>query len=157
MGKISVETDKVFKISLDGYDVDTATPEQCSVHSGFDYPKVEEELEGYEEITMPSSISAGFTVLKTVTHNYGYKPNVLVYVYIIDKDEILYGVDTEFEMLPFIFTDPVFLYYDYDVSTTDLKIGIQYFDIWGGGDLTPGEGSPAGKKIGLKWQVWVND
>lgn len=157
MGKTSQENDKMFKVSLSGYDVDTATPEQCAVHSGFDYPKIEEHLEGYEEVTIPNSVPAGFTVLKTITHNYGYKPNVLVYIQIIDKDPALYGTDADFMMLPYFFVDPAFLWYEYEITTTQLKIGLRYEDTLGGGNLTPGSGSPAGKKVAFKWQVWVND
>jgi len=150
MGKISVETDNVFKISLPGYDVNTATPEQCAVHSGFDYPKIEESLEGYEEITLPSSISPGVTTLKTITHNYGYVPNVLVYIDTLGGG--LYG--TQFEILPYIFTTPVDLWYEYDVTSTQLKINIHFADIFGGGATTY---PPAGDTVGFKWQVWVND
>lgn len=152
MGKISVETDKIFKIALPGYDVETATPEQCAVHSGFDYPKIEEHLEGYEEITMSNSIPTGTSVLKTITHNYGYKPNVLIYVYIIDPVPSLYN--TTFTMLPYLFSDPLVMWYDYEVTNTEVKIE---FIRSGSGELTPGDDSPAGKKIGFKWKVMVND
>ena len=157
MGKTSVESDKMFKVSLVGYNAQEATPEQCAVHSGFDYPKIEEHLEGYEEVTIPNTVSAGFTVLKTVNHNYGYKPNVLVYIRIIDKDSALYGTDADFMMLPYFFIDPAILWYEYDVTTTQLKIGLKYEDLFGGGDETPGAVGPAGKKVAFKWQVWVND
>ena len=150
MGKISVETDRVLKISLPGYNADTATPEQCAVHSGFDYPKIEEDLEGYEEVTLPSSIAPGTTVLKTITHNYGYKPNVLVYIDTLSGG--IYG--TQFEILPYIFTTPVDMWYDIEVTNTQLKIVLKFADIFGGGtSIYP----PAGETVGFKWQVWVND
>ena len=95
MAKISVENDNAFKVSLPGYDVDTATPEQCAIHSGFDYPKIEENLEGYEAVTLPNSISAGTTDIKVITHNYGYIPNAFVFIFegIIPRcDSIQYRV-----------------------------------------------------------------
>lgn len=155
MAKISVENDKMFKVSLPGYDVDTATPEQCAVHSGFDYPKIEEHLEGYEAVTLPNSISAGTTDIKVITHNYGYIPNAFVFMKVLSPDVILYN--TEFAMLPYFLFDPPLLYYTYEITTTQLKIQIVYDDIFGPGPLTVGEGSPAGTQVGFKWQVWVND
>lgn len=156
MGKISVETDKVFKISLPGYDVDTATPEQCAVHSGFDYPKIEESLEGYEEVTLASTIPGGTHILKIITHNYGYKPNALVFI--DTKGAIVF--DTDFDILPYAFTDPIFYWFDFEVTDTELKIEFIYNDpgMPFGGDLVVDPGySPAGETVGFKWQVWVND
>lgn len=150
MGKISDETDNVFRISLLGYDVYSATPEQCAIHSGFDYPKIEEDLEGYEIITVPSSLPEGTTVLKTVTHNYGYIPNALVYI-----DTNPYGSGgTNFEILPYLFFIPVIMWYDMEVTSTQLKMT---FENQTGGVVGEGSGSPAGEDIGFKWQVWVND
>ena len=150
MPKISVENDKVFKVSLPGYDVDTAIPEQCAIHSGFDYPKVEESLEGYEEVTIPTTIPVGKTRIKTITHNYGYIPCVLVFLSILEPDPIL--ANTEFAMLPFFLFDPPMMYYQYDITPTELQINIvSVFE------STEGEGSPAGTQVGFKWQVWVND
>lgn len=155
MGKISVETDQAFLVTLSGYDVKNAEPEQFAVHSGFDYPKIEESLEGYEAVTLPSSIPDGTTDIKVINHNYGYIPNTLVFMEVLEPDEILYN--TEFAMLPYFLYDPPFLYYTYEITTTQLKIQIVYDDAFGFGPLTPGDGSPASTEVGFKWQVWVND
>jgi len=148
MGKISVETDDAFKVTLPGYDVETATPEQCAIHSGFDYPKTEEGDTEYIELTTSSSLAAGTTVLKTVTHDLGYIPNVLVY---IDVDPSNTGL-SEFSILPYIFTTPAFAWFDIEVTTTQLKItfenqsGGAWSGMW-----------PASSNLGFKYQIWVND
>lgn len=149
MGKISVETDNIFRVSLPGYDVFTATPEQCSVHSGFDYPKIEETLEGYELVTAPNTIGTGTTVLKTITHNLGYIP--FFQVFLDDVDDVY---NTEFAKLPFTEGVPVYWVYYVIPSTTQLQIGI--YNSGDGGDITAPD-MPAGKRVGLKWAIWIND
>lgn len=153
MAKISVENDKIFRVSLPGYDVSTATPEQCALHSGFDYPKIEEHLEGYEVITMPSSIPEGANTVLTINHNYGYVPSWLVYL-----DDIDNNMNTEFARLPFTQAMPADWEFRVDSTTTQLKIVFYYVDIWGVGNMTPTDyPNIPGKRFGFKWQVWVND
>jgi hypothetical protein len=154
MGKISVETDNVFKIALPGFSVDDATPEQCAVHSGFDYPKIEENFAKYEVVTLPSSIPVGTTTIKSISHNYGYIPNAMVFISVLEPDPMLYN--TDFAMLPFFLTDPPFMWYQFSITSTALNIEF-VFDPFFGGPLTPGEGSPAGTDVGFKYQIWVND
>lgn len=153
MGKISVETDKIFKISLSGYDAETVTPEQCPVHSGFDYPKIEEQFEGYSTATVPTSVPEGNTTLITITHNYGYKPSWLVFL-----DDIDNNLTTNFARLPFTEAVPVDWFFAVEPSTTDIKIVLHYDDIWGVGNMTPTDyPNIAGKRFAFKYQVWVND
>ena len=49
MASISTEDDKIFRVSISGEDVHTSEPEDFSVHSGFDYPKMEESFVGIVE------------------------------------------------------------------------------------------------------------
>ena len=60
-------------------------------------------------------------------------------------------------MLPYFLVDPPFLYYTYEITTTQLKIQIVYDDMFGSGPITVVEGGLAGTQVGFKWQVWVND
>lgn len=82
-------SDYGLKISLPGYDVSTATPEQCSVHSGYTSPKIDtsqgDALDntnpqhyGTVTVTFVNSPPSGTdTVLFTIPHNYGYIPSFL--------------------------------------------------------------------------------
>lgn len=153
MGKISVENDKIFKISLPGYDAKDATPEQCSVHSGFDYPKIPEQLEGYNIITMASSIPEGDNVVLTIDHNFGYTPCWLVYLDDIDDNFV-----TEFARLPFTEALPIDWQFRVDMSSTQMKIIFMYDDIWGVGNMTTTDypNIPT-KRFAFKYQIWVND
>jgi len=153
MGKISLETDKIFRISLPGYNVHTATPEQCAVHSGFDYPKIEESLEGYDIITMPSSMPAGANTVLTIDHNYGYIPSWLVYLDDIDDNMV-----TEFARLPFTEALPVDWQFRVDMTTTQMKIVLYYVDILGVGNMTAADyPNIAGQRFAFKYQIWIND
>jgi len=63
------------KISLPGYDVRTATPEQCAVHTDYPPPLIEESMIGTLAYTFNSNLSAGATRnLLTKAHGYSYKP-----------------------------------------------------------------------------------
>lgn len=156
MGKISTETDKIFRVSLPGYDVETATPEQCAIHSGFDYPKIEENLEGVISVTTPSSIPYGETFIETIDHNLGYVPCVLIFT------DTKFDTQGNYTILPSIFLGTsylgiVFWRYDFDVTATQVKLKIVYEDIFGLGALGPGTNSPAGITVKFKYQIWVND
>ncbi len=153
MGKISVETDSVFRVSLPGYDVETATPEQCSIHSGFDYPKIEEHLEGYNIVTMASSIPAGDNTVLTIDHSYGYVPSWLVFL-----DDIDDNLTTNFARLPFTEALPIDWYFKVEMSTTQMKIVLHYDDLGGVGNMTSVDyPTIPGKRFAFKWQCWVND
>lgn len=69
----------VAKVSLDGYDVKTATPEQCSIHS--DYPPLKAKLGQTRphiallDVDFSAVITQNLTQnLYTVDHGYGYVP-----------------------------------------------------------------------------------
>jgi hypothetical protein len=149
VAKISDEDDKVFRVSLPGYDVHTAEPEECAIHSGFDYPKIEESLEGYTEVTIPDTLGTGDTVLVTINHNYGYIPFWMVYM-----DDIDDNFETEFAKLPYTEGVPVFWLFYVVPSTTQLKICVYNSGDWG--DIEAPD-LPAGIDVGFKWACWVND
>lgn len=149
MGKTSVETDEVFRVSLPGKGIESAVPEDFTVHSGFDYPKIEEHLEGYVTVTAPNTIGTGTTVLATIDHDYGYIPFYQVFL-----DDIDNVYNTEFAKLPFTQEVPVYWIYYVVPSTTQLKICIFNSGVFGN-IVAPN--MPAGKRVAFKYQVWVND
>lgn len=67
------------KVSLPGYDVHTATPEECAVHSGYISPKVKvnqtPDHSGTYSFTCPGNVTPGtvYNIL-TVAHGYNYVP-----------------------------------------------------------------------------------
>lgn len=145
MGKISVETDKVFRISLPDKDISSTDPLDFAVHSGFDYPKMEEDFVGYFSFTFPGSVSAGEYSIKTVTHNLGYMPMSLTFIGDVG------GVPSDsFARLPinvYPYSAGSFLAYS---TTTEFKIVanlVTPFDI----------AEVAGKTYNFKYQIWIND
>lgn len=75
----------VVKVSLPGYSVQTATPEQCSIHSS--YPPLKAKLG--QSIPHIATLLVDFTAtvtqnvthtLLTVPHNYGYIPASLSHI-----------------------------------------------------------------------------
>ena len=79
----------LFKVSLPGYDVKTARPEQCAVHSGYNMPKIDMALDNFKSFTVnfvhevPGPSVAG-TALETIIfqkeHDYNYVPQCWVEV-----------------------------------------------------------------------------
>lgn len=69
-----------FKISLPGYSVETATPEQCSIHSSYDSLKVKVDNTnpqlGNITVTFQDNPGVGTYQLYQVKHSYGYEPDV---------------------------------------------------------------------------------
>ena len=70
------------KVALPGYDVSTATPEQCAIHSGYASPKVKIDADprhyGTVRITFNSNPPNGVdTTLYTIAHGYSYTPMAL--------------------------------------------------------------------------------
>lgn len=68
-------------VTLPGYDYDTATPEQCAIHSKYSNPLIEDNKTPERAATFtylfPGSVTAGTTTnILTVTHNLGYVPMV---------------------------------------------------------------------------------
>jgi len=145
MGKISVDNDKAFRVSLPGYDVKTATPEQCAVHSGFDYPKMEEDLVGYEEYTVPASPSVTTYNILAVDHNLGYKP--MSQCFVEDVDGVF---SSEFATLPYLVETFFGTYFTCYTTTTQFKIDLIIGDTMTGALM-------ANKKFNFKWQCWIND
>lgn len=146
VGKISTETDSVFRASLPTKDVFSTSPEDFSVHSGFDYPKMEENLVGTTSFTFPATVSVGETAILTVTHNLGYLPMSLVFI------EDVGGVPSSntFSFLPcsfFPYSQGSFRAY---TTTTQFKIIADVLD-------TDDANQVQGKTYKFKYQIWVND
>lgn len=75
-------SDYGLKVSLPGYDVNTATPEECAIHSAYASPKVKIDATprhyGTVRITFNSDTPNNVdTAVYTVPHGYGYTPMVL--------------------------------------------------------------------------------
>lgn len=142
MSKISVDTDKVFRISLPGKDVNSTDPLDFAVHSGFDYPKIEEDLVGTYEYTVPATLTTGTKGVLTVTHNLGYIPCAVCFME--DLDNI---TPTEFATLPFYegFSGNYFQAY-----STSTQFKIEFYV-----DFTASDWR--GKDFKFKYQIWVND
>lgn len=66
------------KISLEGFDVTSATPEQCSVHSSYDSFKIglfaPSPLEGNILVSFQDEPAAGTYPIYTINHQYNYIP-----------------------------------------------------------------------------------
>lgn len=68
------------KISLPGYAVESATPEQCSIHSSYNSLKVKEDSSnpqlGNIIVTFKDNPGVGTYPIYSVNHNYGYVPDI---------------------------------------------------------------------------------
>ena len=90
MARQSTPTDGAFIITLDGYDTDTATPEQCAFHSGFDYPKIKEANEVYIEVSWTTAFPVGRTNILTRTFDdNGYDHSHVAW---LNLDSVVSGV-----------------------------------------------------------------
>jgi hypothetical protein len=114
-------SDYGIKISLPGFDVDTATPEQCALHSAYACPKVKLNQTpahfGTYTHTFGSNPADGVTVLKSVVHGLGYKPMHFVLI----KDTV--GGDTITLPLPGAYGTANQIYAR--STTTTLNISLQ--------------------------------
>lgn len=145
MGVISTSDDKVFISSLPGYSPITGDQEDMTVHSGFDYPKMEEDLVGTVNYTVPVYTSDQTYTVETVTHNLGYMP--LCQCFVEDLDGAMV---TEFATLPI--TDGV-TGSGFSCYTTTTAFVIVYKA------QSSIMGSPQwdGDEFKFKYQVWCND
>jgi hypothetical protein len=96
VAKTSTDTDGVFRVSLSGESAFSTDMLDFSVHSGFKYLQMEEDLVGIESYTVPSSLSAQTYNILTVTHGLGYAP--LSQTFMEDVDEV---TGTQFANLPY--------------------------------------------------------
>lgn len=106
------------KVSLPGYDVKTATPEQCSVHSDYANPKVKvAQTPAHFNIftkSWSSNPGAGETTLLTVAHGYSYVPAVVCFI------KYASGGNNYFQPLPY--GTPAYQYQAYSNSTNFIII-----------------------------------
>lgn len=115
-------SDYGIKISLPGYDVKTATPEQCVIHSGYACPKMKlgqtpAHFGTYTKV-WASDPGDGVTVLKTINHALGYKPMIAV---MINFDRT---GDGDIVMMPLPAQGGLSLQIYAYATTADLKIAI---------------------------------
>lgn len=111
------------KISLPGYDVKIATPEQCAIHSGYPSPKIKTTASpahfGITDYTFSSDPANGTHNLLSIAHGYsGYIPAALVFV-----KNYPFANDL-FHQLPFVIDEVAYdaqtiIYY---TNSTHLKI-----------------------------------
>lgn len=159
MGKISKENDNIVKVTLPGYDISNATVEQCAIHSGFDYPKIEEQLEGRISVTIPNTLyTKKKNLIATIPHNYGYKPFFFIFFDPMDNDtqafkttfaDITYGMSyVGNSTLLNCYVDDTNLY----IYLSLMVYGVPEETISG---TTPG--LPMNSTVGFKYQIWVND
>ena len=107
-------------VTLPGYDVQTATPEQCAVHSDYPSPKIEENHWGvlgpYTFGSNPGTSTT--TVMYTVPHGYSYVPACFVYANQVGQSS--YGI------LPSTFSQsPIVEQFIAYADTTNLTIAFQ--------------------------------
>lgn len=142
MGKISVESDKVFRITLPGKNINSTDMLDYAVHSGFDYPKMEEDNVGTYTYTVPATLTAGTKAVLTINHNQGYIPCAECFMEDVD------GVTpSKFATLPFYegFSGNYFQAY-----TTATQFKIEFIVGWTDSDWR-------GHDFTFKYRVWVND
>jgi hypothetical protein len=75
----------VIKVALPDFDVKTATPEQCAIHSAYNCPKVDATKDHFLTIPVtflsepPQDLTAGVTtttILHSFPHEYNYQPQL---------------------------------------------------------------------------------
>ena len=73
-------------ITLPGYDVATATPEQCSIHSDYESIKLATDKSpehfGTLNYTFTSEPSSGITNIFSIDHGCSYIPMVMAYTFV---------------------------------------------------------------------------
>jgi len=145
MGKVSVDGDNIFKITLPGYDEGTATPEQCVYHSGFVYEFIKDGLEGYLTYTTPSTFTANTTYTAAeIEHGLGYVPEFQVFI-----EDPYYGFGDLFAELPYRY-DGVAVRFKARINDTKLQILLVHF---GDSDYT---GTFTNTNISFKYQIFAN-
>lgn len=82
------------KVSLPGFDVSSATPEQCAVHSKFDTFKINDHADtphfGLVHITFNNNPAVDVvTTLLSFNHGYNHRPSLMTYI-----DNGVYGVQS---------------------------------------------------------------
>lgn len=87
-------SDKVgFKISLPGYNVETATPEQCSVDSAYDSFKIKLDPDnpqfGNIVVTFTDNPGVGTYPIYTIHYGYDYIPAYYLFFDVQDSSQVL--------------------------------------------------------------------
>lgn len=87
----------VAKLSLPGYPVQSATPEQCAIHSSYPPPKAKTGQSPSHVATLVVDFTATVTqavthTLLTVPHNYGYIPFTIASIVFNDGTQDVVGL-----------------------------------------------------------------
>jgi len=137
------------KISLPGYDVKTATPEQCAVHSDYPVPKIAMDKTpshfGIVHYTIPKGtyVDGTYNIFVTV-HGWGYVPTALVY----GGNDLYFGQQNS--PLPLSIGDSLGLTYYVD----DNILSIDYtIDSFGSGSIVLDADIP----LTFKYYIFVED
>lgn len=90
-------SDYGYKVSLPGYNVLTATPEQCAVHSSYPPLKAKTNQSPSHFATLVVDFTGTVTqnvthTLHTVTHNYGYVPFSISSIIFNDGSQDIVGL-----------------------------------------------------------------
>ena len=146
------------KVALPGYDVATALPHQCSIHSSYPCPKIDSSKGGYlpdgqsdiHDAKHGASITITFannppndaeTILFSINHNLGYIPMA-----------IARGVFTDGSTFALEGTLPIeptgTISFFTETTTTHFYIKMYYNVGWG---------SMSGQAVGISYQLFVED
>src|SRR5688572_9363732 len=84
----------IFKLSLPGIDVETASPEECVIHSSYPNPKINKHANPSHRslisVTFNKTYPSGDTTIYTMAHGYSYTP--MVWAVIADRtDQGIFG------------------------------------------------------------------
>lgn len=86
-----------FKVSLPGYDVASATPEQCAVHSS--YPPIKSKTNQTNphfallSVDFTATVTQGIThTLYAINHGYGYIPFTISSIVFYDGSQSFHGI-----------------------------------------------------------------
>lgn len=142
MGKISTDADGVFRVSLPTKSVFSTDMLDFAAHSGFDYMKMEEDLVGVYEYTVPATLSVTTYNVLTVAHGQGYMP--MSQTFMEDVDGV---TTTQFAALPYTDggSENYFLAY-----TTSTQFKIDMVIAWDGSGW-------AGHDFKFKYHIYIND
>lgn len=131
------------KISLPGFDVKTATPEQCAIHSSFPPPKSKANQDEPHFATLDVDFTGGITqgvthTLYQINHGYNYVPFNFASIILsnISGGTTLYGVnstgvgatlDLQAECTSSLFRVTIFDDFNWITSSTRLQVSYYVF------------------------------
>jgi hypothetical protein len=145
-----MSSDYGVKVSLPGYNVKTATPEQCVIHSNYDTFKVNRHASpahfGVVHVVFNTSPGISTTTnIYTKNHPYGYQPSTWVHAEQTTAASVPYLQTIDGELSTGV--DDNFIFY---ATTTQFKI-----DFVRGGFSTGG--SMVGRTYNFRYYIFAED